>query len=529
MNRRVRIKIGVSTVAVAMALTACGGGGNATTAAGGNSSGPSASQANSDAQLNVGFTVPAPALNPHKVVSSVAAFPYLTPVYDRLTQMKDVNGTLTLAPMIATEWVFAPDGKSATFTLRDGVTFSDGAALDAAAVKATLDHAKNAPGSTVANNFSMIDSVSVIDPKHVEIKVNRQAADLPYVLSGVEASLISPAALDNPDLDVKPVGSGPYVATSVKIGDSASYARRDGYWEPEAQLAKTINIKGFPDENARLNALRSGQVDIINSSVGQYKQASNLGGGFGYFAYPSSQSYALYVNIDKPNLNNQKVRQALNFAVDREGINQSLLNGRCTPTSQPLTESMDGFLKNPPVEYTYDKDKARSLLAEAGITNLSIDASVGAGLSPQTDLAAALSAQFKEVGVTLNVQPADMIEVISRYASKGQESMMQVRVSDPSSAQSLARNFANARQFPGTTPPEFLSALAPAYDPNSSSEEVTAALEKASSVVNEQALDVFICAVSTQFAYSGKVIGANSMGVAHFAGVPDLRYVGISK
>lgn len=106
---------------------------------------------------------------------------------------------------------------------------------------------------------------------------------------------------------------------------------------------------------------------------------------------------------------------------------------------------------------------------------------------------------------------------------------MQVRVSDPSSAQSLARNFANARQFPGTTPPEFLSALAPAYDPNSSSEEVTAALEKASSVVNEQALDVFICAVSTQFAYSGKVIGANSMGVAHFAGVPDLRYVGISK
>jgi peptide/nickel transport system substrate-binding protein len=527
-NRRVRIKIGVSTVAVAMALTACGGGGNATNAGGG-SSGPSASQANSDAQLKVGFTVPTPALNPHKVVSAPAAFPYLTPIYDRLTQMKDVDGTLTLAPMVATEWAFAPDGKSATFTLRDGVTFSDGAVLDAAAVKATLDHAKNAPGSTVANYFSMIDSVNVIDPKHVEIKVNRQAADLPYVLSGVEASLISPAALDNPDLDVKPVGSGPYVATEIKIGDSASYARRDGYWEPEAQLAKTINIKGFPDGNARLNALRSGQVDIINFSVGQYAQATNLGNGFGHFAYPPSQVYSLYMNIDKPNLNNQKVRQALNFAVDREGINKSLLNGQCTPTSQPLTGPMDGFLKNPPVNYTYDKDKARSLLAEAGVTNLTIDASVGAGLSPQTDLAAALAAQFGEVGVTLNVQPSDVIEAITRYAQKGQDSMVQVRVSDPSSAQSLARNYVNPRQFPGTTPPELVSALAPAYDPSTSAKDVTVALEKASSVVNEQALDVFICAVGTQFAYSDKVIGANSMGVSHYAGYPDLRYVGLSK
>src|SRR5690606_33860092 len=125
-----------------------------------------------------------------------------------------------------------------------------------------------------------------VDPTHVKVVANRPAADIPYVLAGVEGSLISPQALDNPDLDINPVGSGPYVATSVKVGDSATYERREGYWDPAAQLSKTITIQGITDDNARLNALRSGQIDMMLAKVSQYNQASKLGSGFGYFAYP---------------------------------------------------------------------------------------------------------------------------------------------------------------------------------------------------------------------------------------------------
>ncbi|SMG59240.1 peptide/nickel transport system substrate-binding protein [Rhodococcus rhodochrous J3] len=522
------LRAGVATAALCLALTACGGG-STTGPDSGAASGPSAEEANPDGHLRVGFTVPTPALNPHKMTSAPAAFSYLTPVYDRLTQMKSVDGELELAPMVATEWEFSEDGRAVVFTLREGITFSDGAALDAAAVKATLDHAKNTPGSTVASTLSMIESVEVVDPTHVKVVANRPAADIPYVLAGVEGSLISPQALDNPDLDINPVGSGPYVATSVKVGDSATYERREGYWDPAAQLSKTITIQGITDDNARLNALRSGQIDMMLAKVSQYNQASKLGSGFGYFAYPISQVYTLNVNNTRPNLDQQAVRQALNFAVDRDGINTSLLDGQCAPNPQPLTPPMNGFLTDPPIEYTYDPDKARTLLAEAGVENLTIETVVGAGLAPQNEIGEALKAQFNEIGVTLEVTPMQLVEAVGTYQRGNADAQIQVRVQEPSSAQSLVRNYSNPALFPGTTPPAFFDAVAPAYDPATSEEDVHAAVESANAVVTDEALDVFICGVATQFAFSDKVIGADSMGVSHYIGVMDLRYVGIAQ
>jgi peptide/nickel transport system substrate-binding protein len=344
----------------------------------------------------------------------------------------------------------------------------------------------------------------------------------------VEASLVSPAALDNPDLDVRPVGSGPYVAREVKIGDSVTYERREGYWDADAQMAKTITIRGVPDDNARLNALRSGQIDLMLSKVGQYDQASKLGTGFGFFAYPPSQVYAMYLNVDRPAVSDPRVRQALNFAVDREGISKSLLDGQCTPVGQPIPEPLEGSLSDPPIEYTYDPDRARQLLTEAGAENVTINALVGAGFSPQNEIGAALRAQFADVGVTLAVSPVDVVEAVGRYAQGNEDAMIQVRVQSTSAADSLARNYTNPRQFPGTVPPALPAALAPAYDPNVSDTDRTAALEQASAVITEDALDVFVCGVATQFAFSDRVIGVDNMGVSHYSGVFDLRYVGIA-
>lgn len=515
---------------MALTLSSCGGGGSGggSQAASG-SVGASVTAADPNGHLRAASTVPTPALNPHKMPSAPAAYAYLAPVYDRLTQMVDNDGTLEIAPMVATEWAFSPDGREVVFTLRDGITFSDGATLDAQAVKATLDHALNTPGSTVATTFSMIQSVEVVDPTHLRIVAKRPAADLPYVLSGVEASLISPNALDNPDLDVKPVGSGPYVATSVRIGDSATYERREGYWDPAAQMAKTITITGIVDDNARLNALRSGQVDLMISKIGQYPQASTLGSGFGYFSYPASQLYTIQVNTDSAELQDVRVRQALNFAVDRDGINASLLHDQCSPAGQPLRDGLDGHLTNPPVQYTHDPDRARSLLAEAGADNLTFTALVGAGLSPQDDIAAALQAQFAEVGVTMNVKPVELVEMTAQFAAKTEPALVNVRVGDPTSTQFLNRNYTVPRLFPGTVPAEFTQALTPAFDPNVGDAERTAALESASSVAVEDAFDVFLCSVGTNYAFADNVIGVSDMGVSHYTGVLDLRYVGIAK
>lgn len=521
------LRTGAVAAAICLTLAGCGGG---TTAPSSNNSnaGASAADADPDGHLRVGHTVPAPALNPHKVTSSAAAYPYLTPVYDRLTQMVDNDGQLELAPMVATEWEFSEDGREVVFTLREGITFSDGAQLDADAVAKVLDHAMNTPGSTVASYFSMIENVEVVDPTHVKIVANRPAADLPYVLAGVEASLISPLALDNPDLDVNPVGSGPYIATEVKVGDSATYERREGYWDPEAQLAKTITLRGLTDDNARLNALRSGQIDLMVSKLGQHPQSSNLGSGFGFYSFPAAQLYTMAMNIDRPEIADPRVRQALNFAVDRDGINATLLNGQCEPTGQPLTEGVDGHLAEPPVDYTYDPDRARELLADAGVQDLTVTALVGAGLSPQDEIASAMQAQFAEVGVTLDVKPMDLVEMTGQFATGAEPAIINVRAGYPSSAQFLTNNYTNPRTFPGTLPPEFAESLEPAFDPTLPDSDRTAALEDTTAVVVENAFDVVLCAVPTQLAFSDKVIGASDMGVSHYLGVIDLRYVGIT-
>lgn len=168
---------------------------------------PDVTTADPDGHLRVGYVIPPSPLDPHRVQSDVGAYSYLTPVYDRLTQLKSDGENASLEPMIATDWEFAPDGMSITFALRDDVTFVDGQSLDAEAVVANFKRAIG-PGSTVSGYLSMVESVEAVDPQHVRINTNRPAADLPYVLSGAAGSLVSPAALDNPDLDVAPVAQG---------------------------------------------------------------------------------------------------------------------------------------------------------------------------------------------------------------------------------------------------------------------------------------------------------------------------------
>lgn len=516
------------SVALSLFLVACGGVDTRGTTDG-QSQSADASQADRNAHLNVGLSLAPPALNPHKMAVSLAAFTYLVPVYDRLTRMADSDGKLEVEPMVATGWEFDSTGEVVTFTLRDGITFSDGAVLDSAAVKATIDHAIDTPGSTVAAYFSMIDSVEAPAPNKVVFRTNRPAADLPNVLAGVEASLISPKALDNPDLDVRPVGSGPYVATDVRIGDSASYERREGYWDSDAQLAETITIKGLLDDNARLNALRSGQVDIANTRPSQQAQLAGLGNGFRTFSYPPAQVYTLFVNNDRPVLSDARVRQALNFAVDREGISTSLFSSQCTPATQVFPEGVSGHLDVLPIEYNYDPDRARELLAEAGVSNLNVNTLHSAGLGPVESIASALRSQFADVGITLNVTPVETSEVTARYSSKSEDSVLQSRAADASPAQTVVRNYLSPRYFPGTTPPALAAALKPAFDPTITEQERTAALEDASRIVNQQSLDVPVCAIPTQMSYTDKVIGADSMGVAHYAGVIDIRTLGLTK
>jgi peptide/nickel transport system substrate-binding protein len=514
-------RVVAAVAAVALAAGACGGGSGA-------ADGAASGVIDRNATLRMAWTVPAIPLDPHTPSSATGQAPYISPVYDRLTQIGEGPEA---EPMLATAWEFAPDGRSATFTLRDGVRFTDGTALDATAVKASLDRARTLPNSTVKGQFAMVDDVTVVDPRTVRIATNRPAADLPYVLASGAGSIISPAALDSPDLDTVPVGSGPYKVVSVALGDKVVYERNPDYWDPEAQKAAKIELSGIANDNARLSALRSGQVDAILTKIGQYDQASELGGDFGFHSYDkAAQTYDILLNTERPGVDQVKVRQALNYAVDREGLDKGVLDGQCPATTQPITTGYEGHLDSLPVGYTHDPGRAKQLLAEAGLPNgIDLKIAVPAGLSPQDRLAPALQAQLGEAGFRVTLDSQDSVQVSGQWRPGAPwDGWIHTRIAGPTPAMTLRDNYLASNRFPGPLPQEVRDAVNEAFDPHLSDTDRAARLQDASRVVVEQALDVPLCAVPTQFAYDKKVVGLDGMGVSQYSGVFDLRYVGVT-
>lgn len=517
MNTKIA-RVGVAAAALALTLSACGGGGGSNASGGG--------EVDPDGTLNVGYTLPAMPLDPHKPTSDIALYTYGALVFDRLTK---IDYGMKLTPMLAKSWTFAEDGMSVDFVLEDDVTFSDGATLDADAVKASLDRAAFDPESTVSGRLAMIEKVEVVDPGTVRIHTKRKAADLPFALAGMAGAIISPQAINNKDLDVKPVGSGPYVVTDLTLGESASYERRDDYWGPEEGLPKVIKVTGFSDESARLNAMRSGQIDMAPVNITHSDQGEKLGGNTELHRYPASTVWSLFLNSNTEALSDPKVRQALNYAIDREALDKSLLKGNCAPTSQLIAEGQAGHLDPAPVEYAYDPAKAKELLAEAGYPNgFKGRMLFSQGLSVHEALGTAILAQLAEVGVDLEVVKADPTQAPAMYAAESYETYMQTRTVTADPAMTLAQNF-SAPRFPGPIPKEFTAALEVANDPNLDEAAVTEALETASGISNEQAFDLFVCTYPTLIAGTTGISGEEKMGSAFYTGTLDLRAVSVLK
>jgi peptide/nickel transport system substrate-binding protein len=511
----------LAAAVISTLLAACGGGAAASRDAGG--------QVNRSGTLRVALHYALPHTDPHRSSSPIAAFPLTSLIYDRLTQ---IGPNRELLPMLATTWEFAPDGRSVTFTLREGVTFSDGAALDAEAVRASLERAMTMSESTVKGYLSDIEAVEVVDPRTVRMTTTYPTTALPYVLAGSEGSIISPQALDNPDLDRNPVGSGPFILADIRVNERATLERRPDYWDPEAGRAARIELAGLQNDNARLNALRSNQYDLAFMTVGQLDHLSRLGDEFVTKLYDSGSFFSVALNTDQPNIDNVLVRQALNWAVDRDAINNSLLGGRCTPLTQPLTPAYrPGHLVDPPIAYAHDPEKAKVLLAEAGVPQgFDMKLLVGAGQLPDEHIATAIQEQLAQIGVRVEVVPQEPSQRYPNWTPGSEyEANLFHRPAKPTAAMTLQDQYLSPGRYPGKKPDGFAEAVQRALDPLLDEAAATQALEQASRIGNENAMDIFLCGAPPIVAYSRDIVGADTMALPSYASNADLRYVGVTR
>lgn len=519
---RNRLRFGSCCVATLLLTAACGGESSRSTGTG---------EVDRSASLAVGWILPPPILDPHLTPSVVGAYPYISPVYDRLLQVETTDHGPEFVPMAAESWEFTPDGMQLTFHLRNA-TFHSGQPVDAEAVKWSIERAKTLPASTVKRSLASIDSVNAPDDHTVVLLLNRPAVDLLYHLSTLAGAIVDPVAGDR-DLSRETLGSGPYRLSEIKIGDRARYTRFDEYWDPNAQNMAAVEIVGLADDQARLNALRSGQVDMALTKVTQYPDATKLSesGQFGLADTDQSAWYSMYFNLDDPALADVRVRQAMNLAIDRAAISTGLFNDRCAPTSQPLQQSVLGYDEESADRYAYDPDQAKRLLAEAGYgmdKPVELDVLTLAGSRTSEGLAVAIQEQMRQVGIELRLQPRDLAQAVVEWREGRADGFQYTHPGAADSAVTLQDTYLDWL-YPGPVPEEVIPVLNAPLDSTLTPDQRRAALTAASRSASENALELYVCAIPTQYLHANNVSGVDRMSPPTTGGPFDLRSIAVTK
>ncbi len=331
---------------------------------------------------------------------------YLLPVYEPLIR-QGTDGTFS--PGLAVEFGYVDDAKTKyQLKLRENVKFSDGeTVLDAQAVKKNLDRLATVTGPQTRELSDTLDSVEVVDPQTVVINLKTPNPDLQRIISQLSGMIVNPKALEEgANLANDPAGAGPYLldTASTITNDTYVYTKNPNYYDPDAYPYETITMKVYADQNAMLAALQSGVAQLGYGAPENVEVARRS--GLQVVQQPTNVFHIVLSDRNgevTPAFKDVRVRQALNYAVDREAILASVYRGEGAVTDQifaPNTEGYDPELDN---FYSYDPEKAKDLLKEAGFAD-GFSFSV-ANFFPQrdNDFAQAVAAYLADIGVTMNI------------------------------------------------------------------------------------------------------------------------------
>jgi ABC-type transport system substrate-binding protein len=385
----------VAALAALALLAACGGG---TTASSGSASGSADSSSSSGGALKwYGQGLPT-SWDP--VFSSAGHdVGVLSLAYAGLTRLNTTGG---IEPDLASSWAFSDHNLALTFTLKPGLTFSDGTPVDAEAVKVNLDRARTATGSLVASLLTAITSETVVSKDVIRLNLNRVDLSLPLTLAGKAGFLASPAVIkkDPDSLAKQPVGAGPFRLTTFVPDGDATFVKFPGYWDASDIHLASVYLSGVSTAATVLAALQSGQANLAVLQGSQVAAAKS--DGYEVKVIPTFAVTDIEVNNTKAPFTNPLVTRAVGYALDRQSLAQSQTFGYGKPDDEP---EPPGYLAYSPAYanyYTYDPAKARQLLARAGYPN-------GKGLtvtittSPPPQLAEAIQAQLQAVGITVKI------------------------------------------------------------------------------------------------------------------------------
>jgi peptide/nickel transport system substrate-binding protein len=362
-----------------------------------------------DNTLTVGLPSAPLSLDPSKAATGMFTN-FVVPAYASLLN-RAPDGSIVEG--LADEWGYVGDDNTAfEVSLRDGVQFADGTPITAADVVASMQYFAAGSGPN-ASQIAPLE-ITAVDDDTVSIKSptpNPVLADLllPETLAG---AIVSPAGLEDPaKLSEASFGAGPYVYDPEQSvsGDTYVYTPNENYYAPDEIHFESITIRVFPNMNSSIEALRSGQVDFIQ---GNADAAAAFEGDDSIKREAGSGYWAGLFLLDRdgtvvPALADERVRQAINFAVDRAAITTAVYGESAVPIGQPIAAGFDGYSEGLDQTYSYDPDRAKELLAEAGYADgFTLPVQYGSFDPDNTKLVQAVQAQLAEVGITVELKAA---------------------------------------------------------------------------------------------------------------------------
>ncbi|MCH5051306.1 glutathione ABC transporter substrate-binding protein GsiB [Pectobacterium aquaticum] len=274
---------------------------------------------------------------------------------------------MKLVNVLADSYDVSPDGLAYTVKLHPGVKFHDGSAFNAAAVKVNLDRASNPDNRLKRYNlFKMIDKTEAVDDLTVKITLKTPFSAFVNNLAHPAAVMISPAALKQygKDIGFHPVGTGPYRFVTWNQTDFVKVEKFRGYWKAGLPKLDSITWRPVVDNNTRAALLQTGEAQFAYPIPFEQAKVLEKNDKLSLVASPSILHRYISMNVTQKPFDNPKVREALNYAINKEALIKVAFSGYATPAEGPLPSSIDYSVKYHP--WPYDPAKARELLKEAG-------------------------------------------------------------------------------------------------------------------------------------------------------------------
>jgi len=293
-------------------------------------------------------------------------FRFLYPIYDTLVDWE--FETLKPKPKLATSWHFS-DPKTFIMELRQGVVFHDGTPFNAEAVKLNLERIRTDAKSNFKNDLNSVDTIEVSGPYQITIKLNRPNSALPSILSERAGLIASPAAIQKfgADFSRNPVGTGAWKFETWRDNDTLNLVRNEKYWQPGLPKLDGITFRIIADTSTGLRSVIAGENDIIYEIAPSQKavvdRSSNVTGNFS----TSQAFYPVWFNMARAPLNDVRVRQAINFAIDREGFNKATALGHSEIARGVLPKEHWAYDPASEKDHPYNPERAKALLNDAGL------------------------------------------------------------------------------------------------------------------------------------------------------------------